>query len=134
MLRGGIEAWRAAGGVTVDAALVPADGSRWVLGLEPEVEALAAAWLLRRFIDPAAVFFQVEAEQVAAAGEELQATPLGTDSFAGLCAKAGLDVSALPDLVAALWPGQLALAGGPQEALGGGFALLDAAYAAGRRP
>ena len=79
-LRGGIEAWRAAGGSTVPRDLLPqrdaVGATRWVLPLEPSAIVVGQAWFLKRFVDPLARFFFVEADQVEAAAAELDATPL----------------------------------------------------------
>ncbi|MCV3241893.1 chromate resistance protein ChrB domain-containing protein [Mesorhizobium sp. ZC-5] len=69
MLDGGIEAWVAAGGPTV---ICEASGletglprpSVWVTRERPKIDRIACPWLIRRFIDPLAVFHFVAAEWV----------------------------------------------------------------------
>jgi len=54
-LDGGIEGWRSHGGAT--APLAPP--SRWVTRERPKIDRIACPWLIRRFIDPSALFFYV---------------------------------------------------------------------------
>ncbi len=44
---------------------------------------MACAWLIRRFLDPEAEIFDVEAEWVADVAAEMEATSFGTDSELG---------------------------------------------------
>ena len=67
-LRGGIEAFVQAGGVTT-ALRAGAEPSCWVTGEDLSVDGLACAWLIRRFFDSRARILQVEAGQVAAVAE-----------------------------------------------------------------
>ncbi len=63
MLEGGMEAWNAAGGLSVSREIqgVDADLSRpsaWVTRERPKIDRIACPWLIRRFVDPfAAVHF-----------------------------------------------------------------------------
>ena len=75
MLEGGIEAWVAAGGPTIareaaglDAGL-PAP-SVWVTRERPKIDRIACPWLIRRFIDPFAIFHFVAAEWVKDVADE----------------------------------------------------------------
>ena len=73
ILDGGIEAYLAAGGPTVrrtewhDPAVAP---SRWVTRARPKIDRIACPWLIRRFIDPFAVFHFVAAEWVKDVADE----------------------------------------------------------------
>ncbi|MFO1314029.1 MAG: chromate resistance protein [Burkholderiales bacterium] len=59
-LAGGIAAWRGAGGRVVPYAAP----SRWVTRARPKIDRIACPWLVRRFIDPAAEFHYVPADEV----------------------------------------------------------------------
>jgi len=50
-------------------------GRTWATRRRPWVDRLACAWLIRRFIDPAAVFLFVAPSEVAAVAERFGATP-----------------------------------------------------------
>ena len=82
-LEGGFEAWRDAGGPLVSAkALPPRDGAGrtiWVTRARPKVDRIACPWLIRRFVDPDAVFLFVAASEVAAVAERFGATPFDID-------------------------------------------------------
>jgi rhodanese-related sulfurtransferase len=75
MLEGGIEAWVAAGGPTAAREApgletgLPAP-SVWVTRERPKIDRIACPWLIRRFIDPFAVFHFVAAEWVKDIAEE----------------------------------------------------------------
>jgi rhodanese-related sulfurtransferase len=80
ILDGGIEAWVAAGGPTVtreapglEAGL--AKPSVWVTRERPKIDRIACPWLIRRFIDPFAVFHFVAAEWVKDIADETGAIP-----------------------------------------------------------
>jgi rhodanese-related sulfurtransferase len=78
-LDGGFEAWRDAGLPLVDPTHVPprdAQGrTAWVTRARPKVDRIACPWLIRRFVDPAAVFLFVAPSEVAAVAERFAATP-----------------------------------------------------------
>lgn len=69
LLEGGVEAWIAAGGPTV-ARVAPSvepglpAPTVWVTRERPKIDRIACPWLIRRFIDPLAVFHFVAAEWV----------------------------------------------------------------------
>jgi rhodanese-related sulfurtransferase len=72
ILEGGFAAWQAAGYPVVDASkLPPRDALRrtvWVTRARPKVDRIACPWLIRRFVDPDAMFLFVapaEVEKVA---------------------------------------------------------------------
>lgn len=81
-LAGGIEAYIDAGGPTIlKSDTLPAyyDGTtRWVTGSMPDGDAMAAAWFIRRFIDPTAEILFVHADWVKDAAKELDAVPFHT--------------------------------------------------------
>ena len=78
-LEGGFEAWKKAGELLVRADKVPprnGDGRTvWVTRARPKVVRIACPWLIRRFIDPKAVFLFVPPSEVLAVAEHLKATP-----------------------------------------------------------
>jgi rhodanese-related sulfurtransferase len=82
-LEGGIVAWREAKLPLVRvAALPPRDAQGrtvWVTRQRPKVDRIACPWLIRRFIDPKAVFLFVTAAEVPAVAERFNATPFDID-------------------------------------------------------
>ncbi|MFL5331820.1 MAG: chromate resistance protein ChrB domain-containing protein [Geminicoccaceae bacterium] len=78
-LAGGFEAWRQAGLPLVPLAkLPPRDGhgrTVWVTRARPKIDRIACPWLIRRFVDPGAVFLFVAPAEVAAVGERFGAAP-----------------------------------------------------------
>ncbi len=80
MLEGGIDAWIATGGPLVARSApglepglpVP---SVWVTRARPKIDRIACPWLIRRFIDPLAVFHFVSAEWVKDVADEIGAIP-----------------------------------------------------------
>ncbi len=82
-LEGGFEAWRAARGPLVKTDKLPPrdDAGRtvWVTRARPKVDRIACPWLIRRFIDPKAVFLFVAASEVTAVAERFKATPFDID-------------------------------------------------------
>ncbi len=80
-LVGGVHAWEAAGGATISRAKVSEHhGSHWVTRENPKIDRIACPWLIRRFIDPKAVFHYVEAEWVVDIADELEATAFDIDA------------------------------------------------------
>ncbi len=80
MLEGGIEAWTAAGGMLVAReahSLEPGlpNPSLWVTRERPKIDRIACPWLIRRFVDPLAVFHFVAAEWVKDVADETGAIP-----------------------------------------------------------
>lgn len=79
ILEGGFDAWKSAGLPTVDPAKLPprdAQGrTRWVTRARPKVDRIACPWLIRRFVDPNAVFLFVAPTEVEGVGEQLDAAP-----------------------------------------------------------
>lgn len=82
-LAGGFEAWREAGGLLVAADKLPkrdpAGRTLWVTRARPKVDRIACPWLIRRFVDPKAVFLFVSASEVSAVAERFDATPFDID-------------------------------------------------------
>lgn len=82
-LAGGAEAWTAAGLPLVREQVLPprdSDGrTRWVTRSRPKVDRIACPWLIRRFVDPGAVFLFAAPSQVAGVGERMDAAPFDID-------------------------------------------------------
>ena len=83
MLEGGLAAWAGAGLPTVSAALLPprdAEGrTLWVTRARPKVDRIACPWLIRRFVDPEAVFLFVAPAEVAGVAERFGAAPFDVE-------------------------------------------------------
>ena len=81
-LEGGFEAWRDSGLPLLRPELVPAPvggATLWVTRQRPKVDRIACPWLIRRFVDPAAVFLFVPPADVAGVAERFGATPFDVD-------------------------------------------------------
>jgi len=82
-LEGGFEAWKKAGELLVHTDKLPRrdDQGRtvWVTRSRPKVDRIACPWLLRRFVDPNAVFLFVLPTEVTAVAERFNATPFDID-------------------------------------------------------
>ncbi|MBZ6078659.1 chromate resistance protein ChrB domain-containing protein [Microvirga puerhi] len=82
-LEGGFEAWRAAGELLVRTDLLPPRDSmgrtRWVTRERPKVDRIACPWLIRRFVDPTAIFLFVEPSQVALVADRFEAAPFDVE-------------------------------------------------------
>lgn len=78
-LLGGQAAWLAAGLPLIDPAKITArDGqgrSLWITRSRPKVDRIACPWLIRRFIDPRAVFLFVAPAEVEGVAERFGAMP-----------------------------------------------------------
>jgi rhodanese-related sulfurtransferase len=76
-LEGGFEAWSAAGQPTVPDERIPArdkEGrSVWVTRARPKIDRIACPWLIRRFVDPSAVFLFVAPQEVEAVADRFGA-------------------------------------------------------------
>jgi rhodanese-related sulfurtransferase len=83
MLEGGLSAWREAGLPMIDAARLPprdqAGRTVWVTRARPKVDRIACPWLIRRFVDPSAVFLFVAPTEVAGVAERFGATQFDVD-------------------------------------------------------
>ncbi|QCL97861.1 chromate resistance protein ChrB domain-containing protein [Agrobacterium tumefaciens] len=79
VLEGGFEAWRDNQGTLVPAdKLPPRDATGrtvWVTRSRPKIDRIACPWLIRRFVDPSAVFLFVPANEVSAVADRFNATP-----------------------------------------------------------
>lgn len=82
-LAGGFEAWREAGQALVRPDHVPrpgADGrTLWVTRQRPKIDRIACPWLIRRFVNPGAVFLFVPPADVADVAERFGATAFDID-------------------------------------------------------
>lgn len=76
-LEGGLDSWIIAGRSTIKTRsdLNVPGGSRWVTRERPKIDRLACPWLIRRFIDPDALFFYTPAQRVRSEAEALGAQP-----------------------------------------------------------
>ncbi|WP_091132109.1 chromate resistance protein ChrB domain-containing protein [Microvirga guangxiensis] len=78
-LEGGVLAWAQAGLPMVPKAKLPSRDSRgrtlWVTRSRPKIDRIACPWLIRRFVDPNAVFLFVPPSEVQAVGERFGTTP-----------------------------------------------------------
>lgn len=112
-LDGGHAAWVAAGLPTYDSRkIVGRDGegrSLWVTRARPKIDRIACPWLIRRFIDPRAVFLFVSPTEVRAVAEAMGAAPFDVEdvfwshrgetcTFDTLIAEFGLSLPALDRL------------------------------------
>jgi rhodanese-related sulfurtransferase len=79
VLGGGFAAWRAGGDLLTRAAKIPASDASgrtaWVTRERPKIDRIACPWLIRRFVDPEAVFLFVEAAHVSEVADRFKATP-----------------------------------------------------------
>lgn len=82
-LEGGFDAWRAAGGLLVKTENLPSRDAHgrtvWVTRARPKVDRIACPWLIRRFVDPRAVFLFVGASEVSGVAERFNASPFDID-------------------------------------------------------
>lgn len=81
-LEGGHEAWVAGGHPTMDTRKLPAmgaGGTVWVTRSRPKIDRIACPWLIRRFIDPRAVFLFVAPAEVKAVAELTGAAPFDVE-------------------------------------------------------
>src|SRR5437660_2187349 len=83
-LEGGFEGWKAANLPLVPSAKLPARDARgrtvWVTRARPKIDRIACPWLIRRFIDPRAVFLFVSPPEVLAVGEHFNAVPFDVEN------------------------------------------------------
>lgn len=79
VLEGGFEAWRDAGLPMVPRDALPprhpSGHTVWVTRARPKVDRIACPWLIRRFVDPGAVFLFVPPSEVVPVAERFGATP-----------------------------------------------------------
>src|SRR6202044_3742213 len=78
-LEGGFAAWTEAKGMLVQPSHIPPRDTEgrtvWVTRTRPKIDRIACPWLIRRFVDPGAVFLFVAPSEVAAVATEFGATP-----------------------------------------------------------
>lgn len=82
-LAGGALGWSAAGlPMVVTARMPPAQASGatlWVTRARPKIDRIACPWLIRRFVDPSAIFLFVSPSEVRGVAERFGATPFDID-------------------------------------------------------
>lgn len=78
-LEGGFVAWVDAGLPLVPASTLPARDAQgrtvWVTRARPKIDRIGCPWLIRRFVDPDAVFLFVSPAEVTAVADRFAATP-----------------------------------------------------------
>lgn len=83
VLEGGHVAWIEAGGNVVPEALVPPRDvfgrTVWVTRARPKIDRIACPWLIRRFVDPDAVFLFVPPPEVVGVAERFGAAPFDVE-------------------------------------------------------
>lgn len=83
ILEGGFEAWRDAGGVLLKGDVLPERDAQgrtvWVTRARPKVDRIACPWLIRRFVDPDAVFLFVAQSEVREVAERYGGAPFDID-------------------------------------------------------
>lgn len=114
-LEGGFEAWRDAGQSLLTTDCLPARDAKgrtvWVTRERPKIDRIACPWLIRRFVDPAAVVLFVKSSEVLAVAERFSATPFDIEgvmwshrgescTFDTMLDEFGLSTNALRDLAA----------------------------------
>lgn len=84
VLEGGHLGWTEAELPTVPADKIPKRDGRgrtvWVTRSRPKIDRIACPWLIRRFVDPAAVFLFVTSAEVEAVAERFAATPFDIEN------------------------------------------------------
>jgi rhodanese-related sulfurtransferase len=82
-LEGGFEAWKAGGQLLLRTDKLPERDDRgrtvWVTRARPKIDRIACPWLIRRFVDPGAVFLFVTPSEVMPVAERFHATPFDID-------------------------------------------------------
>ena len=83
-LEGGFEAWKAASLPLVPVAKLPPRDrqgrTHWVTRARPKIDRIACPWLIRRFVDPHAVFLFVPTSEVEGVASRFNATPFDIES------------------------------------------------------
>jgi rhodanese-related sulfurtransferase len=83
-LEGGQLGWKKAELPTVPADKVPKRDGRgrtvWVTRSRPKIDRIACPWLIRRFVDPSAVFLFVDPAEVSGVAERFAATPFDVEN------------------------------------------------------
>jgi rhodanese-related sulfurtransferase len=83
-LEGGHLGWKEAALPTVPADKIPKRDGRgrtvWVTRSRPKIDRIACPWLIKRFVDPSAVFLFVTASEVESVAERFDATPFDIEN------------------------------------------------------
>jgi rhodanese-related sulfurtransferase len=83
-LEGGFLAWREAGQMLANPVKLPprdsAGRTTWVTRARPKIDRIACPWLIRRFVDPEAVFLFVAPSEVLATAEHFMASPFDVEN------------------------------------------------------
>jgi rhodanese-related sulfurtransferase len=81
-LEGGFDAWRQADQLLIRTLQLPERDEMgrtvWVTRARPKIVRIACPWLIRRFVDPTAVFLFVAPSEVSAVAERFKAAPFDT--------------------------------------------------------
>jgi rhodanese-related sulfurtransferase len=84
VLEGGFRAWADAGLPAVPESRIPARNGEgrtvWVTRARPKIDRIACPWLIRRFVDPQAVYLFVAPSEVLGVAERFDATPFDIDA------------------------------------------------------
>jgi rhodanese-related sulfurtransferase len=84
ILEGGHVGWKQADLPTVPAGKIPKRDGRgrtvWVTRSRPKIDRIACPWLIKRFVDPSAVFLFVTASEVESVAERFDATPFDIEN------------------------------------------------------
>jgi len=84
VLEGGFEGWKAANLPLLPSSKLPARDAQgrtvWVTRARPKIDRIACPWLIRRFVDPNAVFLFVAPSEVIAVGERFNAAPFDVEN------------------------------------------------------
>jgi rhodanese-related sulfurtransferase len=84
ILDGGTDAWAKENLPRVPASKIPARNSEgrtvWVTRARPKIDRIACPWLIRRFVDPSAVFLFVTASEVKSVAERFGAVPFDVEN------------------------------------------------------
>jgi len=82
-LAGGFAAWQTRNHPTMQTGKLPSLDAKgrtvWVTRQRPKIDCIACPWLIRRFVDPAAVFLFVPASDVLSVAEKCAGTPFDID-------------------------------------------------------
>src|SRR5271169_3217031 len=85
VLEGGFEGWKAAKLPLVPASKLPAHDAQgrtvWVTRARPKIDRIACPWLIRRFVDPDAVFLFVAPSEVTSVATQFGATPFDIEGM-----------------------------------------------------
>jgi rhodanese-related sulfurtransferase len=84
ILEGGHVGWKQADLPTVRGSKIPKRDGRgrtvWVTRSRPKIDRIACPWLIRRFVDPSAVFLFVASAEVESVAERFDATPFDVEN------------------------------------------------------